>query len=353
MKLLYFIVFLFITQALFSQEEKKSMLNSIDFEGYIEPFYLYNFSENESMPRNYSFNHVSSNRLMINIARAKFSIDKENYRATIGIMGGEYVRYNLAAEPAALRHFYPATAGIKIADSLWLDAGILESYMGFESIIGIDNYTLTRSLTAEHSPYYLSGAMLSYKPNSKLDLKLIYSNGWQIIYQAGKSTPSIGWQISYTPTEKVSFNSSSYYSNTFYTRIFHDFYCKYKPTERLDFVMGFDNGMDIFLNSNATWWNATAIAYVKMSEKTALGIRAEAKHDPLKRVVDYISNEDFMAYGGSINFDYKVAKDAFFRIEYRSLQSNNYVFTEHDSMGNLLYLKKDQHFITSCIGVRF
>lgn len=49
----------------------------------------------------------------------------------------------------------------------WLDAGIYPSHIGLESAVGKDNRTLTRSLAAENSPYYESGARITYvTPNN-------------------------------------------------------------------------------------------------------------------------------------------------------------------------------------------
>ena len=71
---------------------------------------------------------------------------------------GTYMNANYAAEPEYLKNIYEANAGIKISknENLWIDVGILPSHIGFETAIRKDNWTLTRSMVAENSPYYES-----------------------------------------------------------------------------------------------------------------------------------------------------------------------------------------------------
>lgn len=80
-----------------------------------------------------------------------------------------------------LQHIYESNIGISLnkKNNLWLDAGIFGSHIGFESAISKDCWTLTRSLFAENSPYYLSGTKLTYNPNEHWEFAVIICNGWQ------------------------------------------------------------------------------------------------------------------------------------------------------------------------------
>ncbi|OQW43057.1 MAG: hypothetical protein A4S08_10190 [Proteobacteria bacterium SG_bin4] len=70
---------------------------------------------------------------------------------------------NYAAEPGILGNLYEGNVGLKLSGSnnLWLDIGVFPSHIGFESAVGKDNWTLTRSLVAENTPYFESGAKIS------------------------------------------------------------------------------------------------------------------------------------------------------------------------------------------------
>ena len=114
-------------------------------------------------------------------------------------MTGTYANSNLAAEPGVLKNIFEANAGVKISKKkkLWIDAGIFESHIGFESAIGKNCWNLTRSISADNSPYYESGIKLSYtSDNEKWFLSGLILNGWQRIQRVnGNNTPAFGHQL--------------------------------------------------------------------------------------------------------------------------------------------------------------
>ena len=78
-----------------------------------------------------------------------------------------------------------------------MDIGIMPSHIGFESAVSKDCWTLTRSMLAENSPYFESGAKLSYTTNNgKLQFSVLALNGWQRITRVeGNSLMSWGTQV--------------------------------------------------------------------------------------------------------------------------------------------------------------
>ena len=135
----------------------------ISYAGYVDIFYSYDFNEPTTNYRQtFLYNH---NRL--NLGFIKGSVKHLKYRANIALQAGTYVVDNYAAEPTVLQHIYEGNAGLSLnkKNNLWIDAGIFGSHIGFESAISKDNWTLTRSLLAENSPYYLTGTKLTYNPN--------------------------------------------------------------------------------------------------------------------------------------------------------------------------------------------
>ena len=73
-----------------------------------------------------------------------------------------------------------------------ITAGIFTSHIGFESAVSKDCWTLTRSILADNSPYYESGARLTYTSNNnKWLISALALNGWQRIQRpAGNSLMS-------------------------------------------------------------------------------------------------------------------------------------------------------------------
>ena len=160
-------------------------LGKFTFSGYGEVYYSYDLSQPDNHERpGFLYNHKRHNEINANLFLAKAAYDSKNYRGAFALMAGNYAQYNLSAEPVSLRNIYEATAGIKLTKkaSLWLDAGIMPSHIGFESAISADCWTLSRSLVAENSPYYQSGAKLTFiSKNEKFTAVGLVLNGWQHI----------------------------------------------------------------------------------------------------------------------------------------------------------------------------
>lgn len=117
---------------------------------------------------------------------------------------GSYMNANYAAEEGVLKNIYEANVGVKLSKTknLWIDAGILPLHIGFESAIGADCFTLTRSMMAENSPYFETGAKLSYSAdNGKWDMAILVLNGWQRMQRVeGNTTPAFGHQLTFRPS---------------------------------------------------------------------------------------------------------------------------------------------------------
>jgi len=59
--------------------------------------------------------------------------------------------------------------------------GIFPSHISFESVVSVDNYTLSRSLSAENSACFLTDAKLTYNPMENFEVRALALNGWQRI----------------------------------------------------------------------------------------------------------------------------------------------------------------------------
>jgi len=142
------------------------------------------------------YNHRVNNQLRTNLLLLKGEFQLPRFHATLGLMTGDYSRYNLAAEPIWARPFNEAFLGVKLSKThdIWWDFGIYGSFLGIESAISSDCPTLTRSLVAENSPYYLSGTRFMYlSKNKKHEAGFHVLNGWQrIAWEPSIRRPSFG-----------------------------------------------------------------------------------------------------------------------------------------------------------------
>ncbi len=146
-------------------------------------------------------------------------------------MTGTYAQANLIGEPELLRNVFEARVGMKVSKQkeLWLDAGIFPSHIGMESAIGIENRTLTRTVIAENSPYYLSGAKLTWTVSDRWEFAAVFNNGWQRLRRVQNNTPCFGTQALWSPGKGTKLNWSTFLGSDTpdslgYYRVFNNFW---------------------------------------------------------------------------------------------------------------------------------
>lgn len=187
------VFFLFLYSTAFPQKDSSVWEDKpvITFSGCLDVFYAYDFnnpSTCQGQPFLYNYNRY--NEFNLNFGLIKLNVTQTKYRANLGLQAGTYVIDNYAAEPAPLQHIYEGNAGFSLnkKNNLWLDAGIFNSHIGFESVLSKDNRTLTRSILGENTPSYLAGAKLTYNPNEHWEMAAIFCNGWQRIKKVAGNT---------------------------------------------------------------------------------------------------------------------------------------------------------------------
>ncbi len=330
---------------LVNQADPKSQLS---FTGFIDTYYAYDFNRPADNERpDFLYNHKRHNEFTLNLAIIKAAYTGNKVRATVGLMAGTYAQYNLAHEQELLRHIWEANAGIRLAKNVWLDAGIFLSHIGFENAISTENFTLTRSLMAENTPYYLSGAKVTYTPdNSAWELAVVVANGWQNICETeSNSNKAIGTQLTFTPTSRFKVNYSTFISNEYPDnsprwRYLNNFYSIIQASNNLQFIAAFDAGFETMqLNAGSTtnaWLNPAVLFHYQAIEPLAFGGRWEYYRDPTGIIIDPqqfknaplpINNPNgFRCTGYSLNVDLIPAKGVMLRTEGRILQSKDSIF---------------------------
>lgn len=311
---------------------------TLSISGFADVFYVYGFNQSQDTERQpFLYNHNRHNEFNLNLGFVKLGLEHTKYRANLALQTGTYANDNYAAEPELLKSIFEANIGISLnkKNNLWLDAGVLPSHIGFESAISIDNLTLTRSLLAENSPYFLTGAKLTYNPNDKLEIAGLIVNGWQRIQRLqGNSLPSFGTQVTYSPTEKVTLNWSSFIGTddpdtTRRMRYFNNFYGQIQSTEKIGLIVGCDIGVQQqSKNSSAYdfWFSSVIIGQYKINNHWKTAIRAEYYQDETCIIIPTGTANGFKTTGFSLNFDYIPVSNIACRIEGRWLNSKDNIF---------------------------
>ena len=176
------------------------------FTFYMDYYYTKPLLTNKEKP-SYLCNYSDNNYLAINNILLKYSMNDnfENGRLKVnfGLMIGTYSQMNLANESEYARSIYESNIEYKINKNFIFQYGIMSSHIGFESAIGIESSTATRSILADNSPYYENGARLNFEStNKKITANINYLNGWQMFFpQFDNQRPAWGHQIQYKPNK--------------------------------------------------------------------------------------------------------------------------------------------------------
>jgi hypothetical protein len=323
-----------------AESEEKS---SVTFSGFLEAYYSYDFDNPGDHKRPfflYSYN--KHNEINLNLGYVKAAYSSDRVRGNLALMAGTYANANLAAESGVLKNIYEANGGIKISKDkdLWIDGGIFGSHIGFESAIGPSNWTLTRSILAENSPYYESGAKVSYTTSEgKWFISGLILNGWQHIERPqGNNTPAFGTQLTYKPSDTFLFNYSTFIGNdkpddAKQWRYFHDFYAIAQITPKFGITAGFDIGQEEKpegADGFNVWWTPIVIVRYSATDKVNIAARLEYYNDEDGVIVATGTPNGFKTAGYSVNIDYAFRPNILWRIEGRGFDSEDKIFNLDD-----------------------
>ncbi len=315
--------------------------NALTFSGFVEAYYGYDLGQPKNNRRPaFVYSYDRHNEVNINLGYIKATYAAERVRGNLALATGTYMNANYAAEPGVLKNIYEANVGVKLSKTrgLWLDAGVFPSHIGFENAHSQVCWTLTRSIIADNSPYYESGAALGYtSAGGKWSIVLLALNGWQRIQRvAGNSSACGGTRVSYTPSAKLSLNYNTFFGNDYpdsirRTRIFHNLYGVVQATARLGLLAGIDYGMQQKFTGSNNWnnWLGTAlIIRYKTTGKTAIALRGEYYMDEYGVIINTATPNGFKTSGVSINFDYYIMNNVLWRIEGKMYNSADAIFTD-------------------------
>jgi hypothetical protein len=301
--------------------------------GYLETYFSYDFNlpDNHRRP-SFLYNFNRHNEFSVNLALVKATYTDQKVRSTLAVMTGTYAQANLTNEPTWAQFVNEASIGFQLAENFWLDVGIMPSHIGFESWIGTVGWHLTRSLMAENSPYFLTGARLSYEWKDHTEFTFWMSNGWQNIQRNQNNQGiGVGVGVKHSPKEGLTLNYANYLGNESVVvvremRFFNNFYIQHElPT--WGYTLGADMGIQEFaIAPSAHWWGVTASLKKSLVEKYTAALRVEYYSDP--RAVILI--DPFKISGFSMNLDVPLADNLLWRVEGRRFwtESNAFLFRD-------------------------
>jgi hypothetical protein len=234
----------------------------------------------------------------------------------------------------------------------------MPSHIGFESAIGIDNWTLTRSLLADNSPYFETGAKVTYvSADGHWTVSGLLLTGWQRIERPdGNTRPSFGHQVTYRPNDKITLNSSSFVGNdksneSRRMRYFHNFYGQFRLSDKWSLVYGLDVGaeqQDKGSSDYSAWSSHALIARYQPTARMSIAVRSEYYDDENGVIVASDAPGGFEMYGRSITVDYAISPRVTWRTELKELDGSTDLFSTDDGT-----VRSDATLFVTAFAVRF
>ncbi len=321
----------------------------VTFSGYLDTYYVADqadtpFAYRQITPAGATpdYSHSRKDAIDINHALLDAKFATASVRGAIGVQAGTYVRKNYAAEDDVAQHLYEAQVGFKPAAgaNLWVDAGIFASHIGLESAVSKDNPTPTRSIMADNTPYFESGAKITWEANKRWTYSALLLQGWQ---QIGSKNPNkaVGTQVQFKPNDANVLNSSTYFGQSPNSpaarlrRYFHDFYWTWQANKAWSFAFATDVGADERSpqdRSLLVWTSAAAIARWQFASQWAVAGRAEHYRDPHGLTISTGTPDNFVATGASVNLDYQPDPHVLCRLEVRTLGAQHAIFVEQNGL---------------------
>lgn len=333
--------------SVFVNAQTDSLAPKIKLSAYLEGYYCFDNAPSTDRLRSALFCSYNRHSVpAINIAVLKLDYSGKKIRSNLGFMTGTYASTNLKQEPVYLQFIYEANIGIKLSKSrhFWLDAGVMPSHIGFESPIGNENWTLTRSLVAENSPYYESGARLSFlSKNNNCFFGLLLINNWQRIGLInGTIVPAGGHSFYWNIFPQLKISSNSFFGKVIIGtnknwRFYHNLFLNVKVSEKFGLIVGCDNGWQESIYKSARyqfWFSPIVLARYQLLKALFVAARVEYFSDGDNTIVSLDQVNGISIWGYSLNFDYKANTWLCWRLETRLLSSATAVFGRNNNQFN-------------------
>lgn len=313
----------------------------VTFGAFVDAYYAYDAGRPPTFDRAFTTQAARANEFNVNLAHVDAVITGARLRGRLALQAGTSVQSNYAAEPgngavsgpSLARHLQEAYVGYKVAERLWVDAGIFFSNVGAEGWISSDNLTYTRSLVADFSPYYSSGVRAVLQATSTLVARVDLINGWQNISETN-TDKAVGTRLDWTPRAGLTLSHYLYAGTETLgrMRLFTGLSAVAAVSSTVKVEAEVDIGrQDRAGGSGGNHWNGGVLAArFALSPRAALVARGEWYDDPGQVIVVPGGPDAFKATGGSLGLDIVPGDGFSWRTELRALSADAPLFADRD-----------------------
>jgi len=330
---------------LWAEETKTATTPVLKTGVFVDSYYSTSAWRPASRDRQYLTQIARDREFNINLAHLEAAVDDKRVRGRLAVQFGTSVNANYQNETTTERYsnqlshrnLQEAYVGYKLFDRVWLDAGIFFGHIGVESWISHSNWNYTRALMAENTPYYATGARLSYAATTALNLQLIVMNGWQVITPTNRDK-SLGTQISYefSPAFKIIHNAfagnAAPDDSTTQYRLYSNLILQFAPLSFLQFALSADAGAQQNATNNAYrhWYTGALHARWLFAREWSAALRLEYLLDPDQVLIATGTPNGFQVAGLTTTLNYQPEEYLLMRLEYRNFVSRDGIYRFSD-----------------------
>ncbi|WP_169314389.1 outer membrane beta-barrel protein [Turneriella parva] len=243
--------------------------------------------------------------------------------------------------------------GLPVIRKIWLDAGIFFGHIGVESWLSHNNMNYSRALMADNTPYYSTGARLSYEVTAKLNLQLHLLNGWQVITPTNRDK-SLGTQISYEIFKDLKVVHNTFAGNvapddaTTQYRFYSNLILQYSPFRILQFALSADAGAQKNAANNGYrhWYTGALHARYLITDHMNAASRVEYLLDRDQVLLNTATQNGFQVAGFTTNLNYQPVEYYLLRLEYRNFFSKDSIFQHSDGA------RAQEHLFTAAMNLK-
>lgn len=309
----------------------------VAWSGFVDSYYAWDGGRPATFDRVFTTQAVRHNEFNINLAHVAVAVSSPKLRGRLALQAGTSVQANYSAEPASgsnsgptlSRHIQEATIGARVVSGLWVDGGIYFSYLGLESWISRENPTYTRSLTAEYSPYYLSGVRATWQPNAgPVTIQLHVTNGWQNIAETNQDK-AVGLRVDWQASPSLLLTCGTFIGHEAPTgvvgagtRVFNQLMAK----ATLSGGTVVQGQVDYGRQGDFDWYGWNVAGRRPLSPTFAISGRVEGYRDPDQVIVVTGTANPLSAIGASIGLDVGRMDGVVWRTEVKYLRADAHLF---------------------------
>lgn len=358
------------------QWKLKHLIKGLDIQVYLDAYYVGNIGGTIPTSHTYEF---QTNSPFINEARVNMFDVLVNYNTSWSRITAEF---RLGDQPLLLsnstaqwtNYLSEASLGFTFGKGIWIDFGYLDSQLGVESSMPINNLLSSCTVGTYFEPSSVLGGFLSYTNKDETWTMGIWA-GNQFSLPDGKNIHiTYGLDVSYNPSEKLTLSFNNFMGNlaksgsSYYKYLaFNNLYMTYNPVKEWNVIGQLDVAFQQLSSyekdsvKTGTMVSGLLGARYYFLPKFAIALRAEVYYDPKEIFVKGRfsgKTSDFIIYGLTGGLEFNPGQDAYFRFQYSWLTTGDpgvKPFNEVSSIQPLTYYWPDymRQCFTITTGFRF